>query len=145
MPKSAKRQPVKAKRRKRSRSGYVVFVSHSSLDAWIASVIAEKIKALGAECWLDEKDLEGGDIVIDEIIRGINACHEAVVLVSPNSVRSQWVSFEIGGVLAQHKRVTPILNNVKPNEMAPMQGIKAIDLNKFDQFLAELKRRITRR
>ena len=107
--------------------------------------LGEKIKALGAECWLDEKDLEGGDIVVDEIIRGINACHEAVVLVSPNSVRSQWVSFEIGGVLAQHKRVTPILNNVKPNEMAPMQGIKAIDLNKFDQFLAELKRRITRR
>jgi len=107
--------------------------------------MAEKIQALGAECWLDEKDLEGGDIVVDEIIRGINACHEAVVLVSPNSVRSQWVSFEIGGVLAQHKRVTPILNNVKPNEMAPMQGIKAIDLNKFDQFLAELKRRITRR
>ena len=127
MPKSRKRQPVKAKRRKRSRSGYVVFVSHSSLDAWIASVIAEKIKALGAECWLDEKDLEGGDIIVDDIIRGIDACHEAIVLVSPNSVNSKWVSFEIGGVRAQHKRVTPILNNVRHDELAPIQDIKSIE------------------
>src|SRR5207244_11404790 len=128
--------PVKAKRRKRSRSGYVVFVSHSSLDAWIASVIAEKIKALGAECWLDEKDLEGGDIVVDEIIRGINACHEAVVLVSPNSVRSQWVCFEIRGVLAHRQRLPPIQTHVNPNDMTAHQRISARDLNKFDQFLA---------
>ena len=48
MPKSSKRQ---------KRSRYLVFVSHSSLDAWIARVMVEKIEALGAECWLDEKDL----------------------------------------------------------------------------------------
>ena len=76
------------------------------------------------------------------IIRGIDACQEAIVLISPNSVNSQWVSFEIGGVRAQHKRVTPILNNVRPDDMAPMKDIKSIDLNKFELFLAQLKRRI---
>src|SRR2546421_3956967 len=126
------------------RSRYVVFLSHSSLDTWIASVIAEKIQALGADCWIDEKDLTGGDIIVEDIIKGIDACHEAIVLISPNSVKSQWVSFEIGGVRAQHKRVTPVLNNVKPQQMAPMQDIKGIDLNKLDQFLAQLKKRISR-
>ena len=43
----------------------------------------------------------------------------------------------------QHKRVTPILNNVRPDEMAPMKDIKSIDLNNFEQFLAQLKRRIS--
>jgi len=33
-------------------------------------------------------------------------------------------------------------NNVKPEEMAPMRDIKGIDLNKFEQFLAQLGRRI---
>ena len=127
-----------------TRSRYVVFLSHSSLDTWIASVIAEKIQALGADCWIDEKDLTGGDIIVEDIIKGIDACHEAIVLISPNSVKSQWVSFEIGGVRAQHKRVTPVLNNVKPQQMAPMQDIKGIDLNKLDQFLAQLKKRISR-
>ena len=133
MPKSSKRQ---------KRAKYTVFISHSSLDAWIARTMAEKIRSLGVDCWLDEKDLEGGDIIPDEIIRGIDACQEAIVLISPNSVSSQWVSFEIGGVRAQHKRVTPILNNVRLNEMAPMKDIKSIDLNKFEQFLAQLGRRI---
>lgn len=104
--------------------------------------MVEKLEALGAECWLDEKDLAGGDIIVENIIRGIDACHEAIVLISPNSVKSQWVPFEIGGVRAQHKRVTPIQNNVKPQQMAPMHEIRGIDLNSFDEFLAQLKRRI---
>jgi hypothetical protein len=134
---------AKAKRERCAKlSPYVVFISHSSYDSWIAGVMAEKIESLGAKCWLDEKHLGGGGIIAEEIICGIDACDEAIVLVSPNSVRSQWVAFEIGGVRAQHKRVTPILNNVSPDDMAPMKDIKGIDLNKFDQFLAQLKKRI---
>ncbi len=104
--------------------------------------MAEKIQALGAECWIDEKDLAGGDVIVEDIIRGIDACDEATVLISPNSVKSQWVSFEIGGVRAQHKRVTPVLNNVRPQQMAPMRDLKGFDLNRFDQFLRELRKRI---
>lgn len=89
--------------------------------------MVEKIEALGAECWLDEKDLAGGDVIADDIIRGIDACQEAIVLISPNSVNSKWVSFEIGGVRAQHKRVTPILNNVRHDELDPMRDIKGIE------------------
>ena len=144
MPKSSKGQKRKGIHGNRTQSAYVIFLSHSSYDSWIAKTIAEKIEAIGGDCWLDEKDLEGGDVVVNEIIRGIDACREAIVLISPNSVNSQWVSFEIGGVRAQHKRVTPILNNVKLSEMPPMQDIKGIDLNKFDQFLAQLERRIAR-
>ena len=105
--------------------------------------MVEKIEALGAECWLDEKDLIGGDVIAADIIRGIDACNEAVVLISPNSVLSPWLSFEIGGVRTQHKRVTPILNNVRHDELAPIQDIKSIELNKFEQFLAELRGRLT--
>jgi hypothetical protein len=139
MPKSSDRR----KPTKRRRGGnYIVFISHSSYDRWIAQVMAEKIEGAGADCWLDEKDLEGGGVIVEDIIRGIDACNEAIVLISPQSVQSQWVAFEIGGVRAQHKRVTPILNNVTPEEMAPMRDIKGVDLNRFDQFLAQLKRRV---
>jgi hypothetical protein len=59
-------------------------------------------------------------------------------------VHSQWVAFEIGGVMAQHKRVTPILNNVTPDEMAPMKDIKGLELNRIDRFLMQLNSRIER-
>jgi TIR domain len=140
MPKSSKKAVKRAPRK--SLLPYTVFISHSSKDLWIAGVMAEKIRALGAKCWLDEKDLEGGNVIAEAILQGIDACREAIVLISPNSVQSQWVAFEIGAVRAQHKRVTPILNNIKPAEMAPMQDILGIDLNAFEKFLAQLGRRI---
>lgn len=124
---------------------YVVFISHSSQDSWIARVIAEKVTALGAEAWLDVKDLEGGDSVSDKILEGLDSCHEAVVLVSPNSVGSQWVIFEVGAVWGQHKRVTPILNNVSYEAIIPLKKAKALDLNDFDRFLTELSKRVHRR
>lgn len=92
--------------------------------------MVEKIEALGAECWLDEKDLAGGDV-------------EALILVSPNSVKSKWVPFEIGGLRQLEKHVTPIFNNVKAQQMEPLKDIKGVDLNNFEQFLAQLKRRIS--
>jgi hypothetical protein len=130
------------KRKAKTRS-YLVFISHSSADLWIAEQIAKQISALGAEVWLDKKDLKGGDVLVDEIIRGIDACDEALVLVSPKSVKSQWVIYEIGAVSGQHKRVTPIRNQVNSDAMAPMKGVKSIDLNQFDEFLIHLAKRIS--
>ena len=122
---------------------YVVFISHSSRDAWIASMMAEKVSALGAEAWLDVKDLEGGDVVTAKILEGLDACEEAVVLVSPNSVGSHWVVFEIGAAWGQHKRITPILNHVSFDAIAPLREVKAIELNNLDRFLSELGKRIS--
>ncbi len=104
--------------------------------------MAEKVTALGAEPWLDEKDIKGGDDILETIKEGIDTCHEAIVLVSPASVNSHWVVFEIGAAYGQHKRVTPVLNHVSADSIAPIKGLKAIELNKFDQFLIQLKKRI---
>jgi hypothetical protein len=125
-------------------SPYVVFISHSSYDTWIANVIADKITALGAQPWLDKKELAGGDVIREKIMRGIRDCKEAIVLISPKSVKSQWVAVEIGAVSVLRKRVTPILNHVSPDAMAPMEGIKAIDLNNFEDFLGQLKARMAK-
>src|SRR5947209_673210 len=124
-------------------AAYTVFISHSSKESWIAKQIAKEIEALGAKTWLDLKDLRGGDEIRRSIKRGIRASQEAVVLLSSHSITSQWVSYEVGIADDQGKRITPILNNLAPEEtLAPLQGIKAIDLNDFDDFLVELTGRI---
>jgi TIR domain-containing protein len=121
---------------------YRVFISHSSRDSWMARIMAEKVAALGAETWLDVKNLGGGDVIDQEVLKGIDACQEAIVLISSESVGSQWVLFEIGAVWGQHKRITPIVNNVSHDDITPLRSIKAIDLNDFDRFLGELENRI---
>jgi len=124
---------------------YTIFISHSSQDRWIASVMAEKIRAVGAEVWLDEKDLEGGDVLVERIIQGIDVCAEAIILISPDSTTSQWVVFEAGVLRGSRKRVTPVLNRVSSEAIAPLKDVKAIELNQFDDFLGQLKKRISDR
>jgi hypothetical protein len=125
-------------------SSYRVFISHSSRDKWVAERMAEKIVEAGANFWLDTRDLPGGGDIREEISRGVNDCQEIVILFSPYSKDSPWVSFEIGAASVKRRYLTPILNNVQYNEVALIQGIKAVELNDFDQYLTELKRRSAR-
>ena len=131
-----------ARRRPAGRDSYAVFISHSSKESWIAGQMAKEVRALGAAAWVDVSDLSGGDDFYAQIMEAIRGCTEAIVLVSPISVNSQWVSFEIGAVAVQGKRVTPVLNNVTAGEIEPLRRVNAIDLNDFGEYLRQLKERV---
>jgi len=126
---------------KRKKSPYTVFLSHSGRDTWLANTIAEKIRAAKIGVWIDQMSLAGGDTVIDAIIQGMKRADEAVVLVSNDSIRSQWVAVEIGIALALRKRIAPLLNNIDYDAMAPLKGIKSYELNQFASLLREMKKR----
>ena len=81
-------------------------------------------------------------VITRAILGAIEDCQEGLVLVSPDSVNSWWVAFEIGALSGQRKTVTPILNGVDPKSMASMGDVHAIDLNEFDKFLIQLKSRM---
>jgi hypothetical protein len=131
---------------KRKRSRYVVFISYSSTDSWIAHEIKKKVEGLGAEAYIFEKDMTGGGVIVEEVLRSIDECHEAIVLISPTTLRHPyWVVFEVGAVRGQHKRVTPVLNNVDSGDLwPPAKDIRAMELNKLEQFLGQLGKRIDR-
>lgn len=59
-------------------------------------VIADRLKALGCSVWIDVMSLTGGQEVMRSIKEAIQRADEAIVLVSPESLKSQWVSVEIG-------------------------------------------------
>jgi hypothetical protein len=123
---------------------YNVFLSHSSRDTWLTSVIAERVKTLGCSTWLDVMSMTGGEDVLRSLKEAIRGADEVIVLVSPQSVESQWVSVEIGMALVLEKRITPILNHVERSNYAPLISLKACDLNDVEKFLIELKERIVR-
>jgi TIR domain-containing protein len=139
---ASSKQPKESKRgRIQKQSSYRVFISHSSKDKWVAERMAEKIKDAGADYWLDTRDLPGGGDIRDEISKGVNDSREIVILFSPYSKDSPWVSFEIGAASVKGRYLTPILNNVQYSDIALIQGIKATELNDFDQYLSDLKER----
>jgi predicted nucleotide-binding protein len=126
---------------------YTVFLSHSNRDAWLARTIKEKIERANprANVWLDEMSQTGGDEIIAALKRGIRTAREVVVIVSNESLRSQWVAWELGMAFGAGKRITPLLNNVDHDAMAPLKGVKSYELNQFERFLLEFKRRSGRK
>jgi TIR domain len=72
---------------------YLVFISHSSKDRWIArqmaAIIERGAKRYGVRTFLDEIDLEGGDRIPATIKANLHACQEFVILLSPQSVTRQ--------------------------------------------------------
>lgn len=122
-----------------------VFVSHASADKWIATTFCEKIEAIGASTFRDDRDINGGDDIPETIRTKIKQSSELVVLLTPKSVDRPWVLLEVGAAWGWRKdyRIVPILYQVTVDAIpAIIKGKKAFNLNDFDQYLKELNERI---
>ena len=131
----------------REKKSYLVFISHSEKDRWIArqmaALIEERGRKHGIKAFLDEKDIQGGESIPDSIRKNIQECREFVVLLSRYSVKRPWVLIEIGAAWALEKRIVAITDKVTPEEMpAIIAPYKAIDLNEYDKYVEQLVNRV---
>jgi len=124
---------------------YQVFISHATADKWIARTLCEKIEAVGATTFRDDRDINGGDDIPEEIRRQIKRSAEIVVLLTPESVNRQWVLLEVGAAWGRSKtlRIVLITCHVSVAPVPEMlKNKKAIPLNDFDDYLKELGTRV---
>jgi len=81
-----------------------IFISHQKADKESAKKIANYLIAAGVDVYLDEYDTDlkthhqsnNPKGVTDSICKGINNSSHMLVLISPNTMKSTWVPFEIG-------------------------------------------------
>ncbi|MCB9954033.1 MAG: toll/interleukin-1 receptor domain-containing protein [Planctomycetaceae bacterium] len=147
MAKKKTKSPRGNKSAKRTRRGpnYQVFVSHATADKWIATTFCEKIDATGATSFRDDRDINGGDSIPETIRTEIQVSRELVVLLSPESIERPWVLLEVGAAWGRRKnyRIVPVLCHVSFDAIPDIiEGKKAFHINDFDNYLAELKRRV---
>jgi hypothetical protein len=143
----AKKRSKTTPHRGKTDEPYQVFVSHATSDKWIARMICEKIESTGATTFRDDRDIDGGDDIPDEIRRQIKRSREMVVLVTPESVDRPWVLLEVGAAWAtsQRRRIVAVLCHVTADAIPDMmRSRKAIGLNDLDDYLKELSRRLER-
>ncbi|MBU4273281.1 MAG: toll/interleukin-1 receptor domain-containing protein [Planctomycetes bacterium] len=128
-------------------SPYLVFVSHATADKWIAKTLCEKIEAVGAVTFRDDRDIAGGDDIPEQIRQHIIRSNEMVVLMTPESVNRQWVLVEVGVAWGrrQNARIIAILCHVKVDNIPNIiRSKKAVPINSFDEYLKELRQRVER-
>lgn len=120
-------------------------MSHATADKWIARTLCEKLEAAGATTFRDDRDLDGGDDIPEEIRRQIKQSKELVVLLTPKSIDRPWVILEVGAAWGWRKafRIVVVLYHVEADLIpAMLKSKKAILLNELDEYLSEVSKRV---
>ena len=135
-----------------SKRKHLVFISHSSLDTWIAKQLAREIRAIGAQPFLDEATIEVGADFEDEIRKFLGRAHELVVLMTPWALERKYVWTELGAAWGRKLPIIVLLHGMTPGELQNKPGVPnflkkrdMIELNDVDQYLKELRDRVRRR
>ncbi len=130
---------------------FQVFISHSSIDTWVARQLARYVEGCGATTFLDEADVEYGDDFEERILAAARASQELLVLLTPWAIKRPYIWLEIGAVWGQGKRIVGVLHGLTASELVTQDGtpalLKRIDLveiNKVDNYFDQLRRRVER-
>ncbi len=129
---------------------YKVFISHASIDRWVAGQIAERLTAVGVEPYVDSSIVETGDQLDTELRAALSDADELIVLLTAAALERPYVWMEIGAAWIQRKRIIGILYGVTTSQLAGRDGTPAFltgivlrDINDLDRYLGELRQRIT--
>ena len=87
----------------------VAFISHSTKDKSFVRRLAADLVASGVKVWLDEQNMLVGDSVPEKIAQGLAESDFFLIVVSENSVNSQWVRRELNSAIVheiERRKVT---------------------------------------
>lgn len=129
---------------------YRIFISHGWHDRWVAGQMAKSIREeAGGEPFIDIFDVKKGDRIEAKILAELPLCDELVVLLTPWSVRRNWVWAEVGGAWSLGKRIVGVLYGLdiaaveqEYGGMAILAATNYLALDEFDTYVYELKARV---
>ncbi|NOG51833.1 MAG: toll/interleukin-1 receptor domain-containing protein [Chloroflexi bacterium] len=85
------------------------FISYSRRNTNFAERLARDLNDAGVEVWIDFRQIHAGERWKDEIRRGVERSEVIVIVLSPDSVVSEWVQFEINYGREKNKVLLPIM------------------------------------
>jgi WD40 repeat protein len=119
-----------------------IFISYSSLDEKLALEIRKKLDGKGIPSFLAPKDIKGGDLFEEKIRDSLLTCTEVFLLVTPNSLKSEWVISEYGAAWALKKTIIPLLFRCTPEDLpSKLANRQARDFHEIDKVIEEFEER----
>lgn len=86
-----------------------VFISYSRKDIDFVRKLAGDLESAGYDVWWDITDLRGGDDWVRNIPKAIKDSRYFIVVLSPNSIESEWVRKEYTQALSLRKKIIPLM------------------------------------
>ena len=85
------------------------FISYSRANSDFAVRLAKDLKAVGHDIWLDQLDIPTGARWDDELEKALRTCTTFLIILSPESIKSQNVKDEIGYAIDAGKHILPLM------------------------------------
>jgi len=112
---------------------YSCFISYSNKDHGIAQQLHNDLQNNGVRCWFAPEDMKIGDRIRPTIDHQIRMREKLLVILSENSVYSEWVGDEVEAAIEQEKESgEPVLFPIRLDDAV---------LNARDDWAAMIKRR----
>ena len=86
-----------------------VFISYSRSDVVFVTDLADRLREAGCKVWHDISQLRGGQTWASEIDRAVRDSDALIVVLSPDSIASEWVQKETLLAMKLKKSIVPIL------------------------------------
>lgn len=86
-----------------------IFISYAGADTEAAEEIGRELRKRRIKYFLAPKSVSGGEEFDEAIQNALRACKEVFLLLTPESLRSDWVKYEYIGALILAKHIVPIL------------------------------------
>ena len=86
-----------------------IFISYSRKDMDFVRKLAGDLEKAGYDVWWDITDLRGGDDWVRQIPEAIRLSQFFLVILTPDSVESEWVRKEYTQALSLRKKIIPIM------------------------------------
>ena len=87
------------------------FISYSHIDKAHVDEIIEILDDNKINYFLDEKDIEWGEDITVEIQKAISKTTHLIIVISPASLKSSWVSYEVGMAAGKGIKLLPFLTH----------------------------------
>lgn len=89
----------------------LVFVSYSHVDTDVADALTATLSEHDVQYFRDVKNIEWGTSINSEVREALDDAVAILVIISPASLKSQWVPYELGYASALKKRILPFLTH----------------------------------
>jgi hypothetical protein len=87
-----------------------IFISYANAEAGFAEALKNALSELGHTLWWFEEGIAPGQKLQETIFDQLRNADALLILVSPSSLRSQWVGHELGAALAySEERGKPLI------------------------------------
>jgi hypothetical protein len=88
-----------------------VLISYSQVDSEIADEIVRTLLKQNVEIIRDLRDVSWGESVELKVDKGFDEISAVLVIISPASLKSQWMPYEIGFIRGKEKAVIPYITD----------------------------------